>query len=556
MKFLGGDFRNVMSVRRFKKNVVEKEIKKLPEGLDTIYIYSKSEKFSYINPFKYKEEKRVGFWRHMGDSSGQGTPKIFFNRELAPPTGKHWKYSQEKIDTMIDEEKLILECRNCGYKHDKTKGIWKGCPVCGMDNPQPKYWVEEKEEEVLDSNWSDIYGYSTAWDFPTENSEILLKRVIESTSNTPSLRDTPLIEGNYPIDTKYFSEEFKERLLEKLTENANLDDLLDGVLIKSENWQALNLLLGKYKEKVQTIYIDPPYNTGSDEFIYKDKFQHSSWLTMMENRLSLARNLMKDDGVIFVNIDDNELERLKILESYIFGEDKFLETFIWNNTSTPPSLSDISRKNVEYILTFVKSKIKEKFKGRQAEGNDAPLINRGNPIRTLKFPKGSVSFKLPDGIHKKGKKGNVNLLDDVEIKNCINVRDFRLEFESKWSQETLDEEIKKGTTFIIKSENFAIRYLRKEVSKKWITPDKYIDVIFLDKKAGIGTNEDATKEIKNLNLSFSSYPKPSSLLHYLVRMVSAKNDLILDFFAGSGTTAHAVMKLNKEDGGKRKYILV
>jgi len=181
------NFRNEISIRRFKKNVMDKEIKKLPEGLDTIYVYSCSEKFSYITPYKLKEEKREGFWRHMGDSSGQGTPKIFFGKELAPPAGKHWKFSQERIDQLIEEGKLILECRNCGYIHDKSKGIWEGCPKCGADDPIPKYWVEEKEEEVLDSNWTDIYGYSTTWDFKTENSEILLKRVIESTSNEGDL---------------------------------------------------------------------------------------------------------------------------------------------------------------------------------------------------------------------------------------------------------------------------------------------------------------------------------------------------------------------------------
>jgi len=182
------NFRNEISVRRFRKNVMEKDIKKLPEGLDTVYVYAKNfEFFSYTNPFKKKNEKRNGYWRHMDDSTGQGTPKIFFGKELAPPKGKHWKFSQEKINKMIEEGKLILQCKHCGYIHDKTKGLWKGCPVCGKDDPQPKYWVEEKDVEILDSNWSDIYGYSTTWNFPTENSEILLKRVIESTSEEGDL---------------------------------------------------------------------------------------------------------------------------------------------------------------------------------------------------------------------------------------------------------------------------------------------------------------------------------------------------------------------------------
>ncbi len=181
------NFRNEIGVRRFRKNVMEKEIKKLPEGIDTIYVYSSTDHFKYIYPYKRKSKQRKGFWRHMGDSSGQGTSKIFFGKELSPPAGKHWKYSQENIDQRINNGTLILVCANCGYQHYKANGVWKGCPVCKDDKPIPKYWVEEQEDEVLDSNWIDLYGYSTGWNFQTENSEILLKRVIESTSNEGNL---------------------------------------------------------------------------------------------------------------------------------------------------------------------------------------------------------------------------------------------------------------------------------------------------------------------------------------------------------------------------------
>ncbi|ODN30437.1 site-specific DNA-methyltransferase [Fervidobacterium thailandense] len=182
------NFRNEISVRRFKKNIMDRLVKKLPEAIDTIYTYSKvAEKFYYENPLKERQVIRKGFWRHMDDSSGQGTPKSFFGKILEPPAGKHWKFSQEKIDKMIDEGKIILQCRNCGYVHDKSKGLWTACPVCGKDDPEPKYWVEESSDEVLDSNWTDIYGYSTGWNFPTENSELLLKRVIECASKPRDL---------------------------------------------------------------------------------------------------------------------------------------------------------------------------------------------------------------------------------------------------------------------------------------------------------------------------------------------------------------------------------
>ena len=177
------NFRNEINIRRFKKNVMNKEIYKLPEGLDTVLIYAKSVIFTYINPFKLKNQKREGFWRHMDDSSGQGQPKTFFGKEIYPPQGKHWKFSQENIDKMIKEGNLVLFCNKCGYVHDNIDVIWEKCPICNNDKPIPKYWVFERENEVLDSNWTDIYGYSISWDFSTENSETLLKRVIESTSD-------------------------------------------------------------------------------------------------------------------------------------------------------------------------------------------------------------------------------------------------------------------------------------------------------------------------------------------------------------------------------------
>lgn len=132
-----------------------------------------------------------------------------------------------------------------------------------------------------------------------------------------------------PVDTKYFPQEFKEKLLEKLTEKANLDDdLIDGILIKSENWQALNLLLNKYKNRVQTIYIDPPFNTGEDEFLYIDRYRHSCWYTMMDNRLELAQKLLRSDGNIFISIDENEKWGLKIIASRFF---EFFKELIWES---------------------------------------------------------------------------------------------------------------------------------------------------------------------------------------------------------------------------------
>jgi len=178
-------FRNEIVVNRIRKNVMIKQLQKaFPTATDSVFFYVKNDIARLLEITK-KIEKRRGFWRHMDDSAGQGPPKTFFGKTLEPPPGKHWKYSQENIQKLIEEGKLRLECKNCGYVH--TRGIWEGCPKCGKDDPRPKYWVEPSTTIVLDSDWTDIPGYSFDWGFPTENSESLLERIIRASSKQGDL---------------------------------------------------------------------------------------------------------------------------------------------------------------------------------------------------------------------------------------------------------------------------------------------------------------------------------------------------------------------------------
>lgn len=150
------------------------------------------------------------------------------------------------------------------------------------------------------------------------------------------------------LDTKFFSQDFKDRLLGHFE---NLDEEIGGLIIKSENFQALNLLIEKYREKVKCAYIDPPYNTGNDEFIYKDNYRHSSWLTMMEGRLRLVWELLTEDSAIFVSIDDNEQSYLRSLLKNIFGQDNEIAQIIWKKRSGPPNDKIIGSVH-EFILCF------------------------------------------------------------------------------------------------------------------------------------------------------------------------------------------------------------
>ncbi len=327
------------------------------------------------------------------------------------------------------------------------------------------------------------------------------------------------------------------------------------------------------------IYIDPPYNTGND-FVYRDNYKdnlrnyqeltgqfdsrgnrlstnsesdgryHSNWLSMMYPRLILARNLLKKDGIIFVSIDHREVSNLKCLMDEIFGESSFVTIFKWNKTSTPPSLSKKVRHKYEFILCYEKIYSSNEYQGGEADGGDMPLLNDGNPNSVIQIPKKYLHFKF-NGSYLMGQYGRVHLLNDIEIIDGYSHEDVILEGPFKWTQDNLNKEIEKGTTLIIKTEKFAIRYIREGIRQK-----KPSDIIS-KKECEVGTNEDAGKEIQRLfGKNIMSFPKPVSLMEYLINFIDTDNEIILDFFSGSSSSAHAVLELNKEDGGNRRFIQV
>ena len=286
---------------------------------------------------------------------------------------------------------------------------------------------------------------------------------------------------------------------------------------------------------------------------------HSDWCSMIYERLMLARNLLSEDGVIFISIDDNEHENLKKLCDEMFGEDNHAATFVWTKTSTPPALSYKTRKTVEYVLAYEKRMSALKYYGSPLDGGDAPLLNTGNPVKELCFPVGSIRFNfLDDGVIHAGKKDKVDILNDIQVKDGVNENVVRCQGEFKWEQKTLEAEVTEGTYFIIKSDKFSIRFQRKNTGESYKTPTNYLD-IDLNKNSCVGTNESAVKELDGIGLKGCfEYPKPTTLIRKVVDMI-CKNDksaLVLDFFSGSATTAHAVMQLNAEDGGHRKFIMV
>lgn len=339
----------------------------------------------------------------------------------------------------------------------------------------------------------------------------------------------------------------------ELDENSDIEffdengELKQNLLIKGNNLLALHTLKEKMSGQVKLIYIDPPYyfdkTKPTDAFRYNSNFKLSAWLTFMKNRLEVARDLLKNNGAILVHIGEDGYAYLKLLMLEIFGKDNFIETFIWKTTDNPDSLSNKSRSSVEYIIAFEKKIDKSAaYIGRETENGDVPLLNTGNNKKELIFPKGSIHFNIPDQHIFSGKPDRVEILDGFDISNGLNDREVRLVGEFRWTQNTLNEEIEKGTFFIVKSDKFSIRFQRIEGS--YMAPEKYIDEQYLSKTIGVGTNEDASAHMKKMGIKFTA-PKPESIVAFFVKAITNEGDIVLDFFAGSGTTQATALKMRR-----------
>ena len=356
-----------------------------------------------------------------------------------------------------------------------------------------------------------------------------------------------------------------------------------NLIIEGDNYHSLSVLNYTHANKIDVIYIDPPYNTGSKDFIYndtfidrEDTFRHSKWLSFMSRRLVLAKELLTDQGIIFISIGEDEYAQLKILCDEIFGEDNYITNFIWEKTQHFGRQKVNSYNNSDYILTYAKklkgSKLKELLVEKvKTEFEDAPLYNAGNPMNTLTFPKGSVKFNIADGEYSSTTDDKYELQNKVKIANGRNLTEFSLKFRSRWSQATVEAKITQGTTFWVKSEKFAVRAIYPSDKTSNESPKQ---ILFSNRNnefqavsrfgQKIGVNEEASAELKDIigEQDTFSYPKPKSLITYLLSLIfdpekdtHLNNFTVLDFFAGSGTTGHAVMELNSLDGGTRKFIL-
>lgn len=358
----------------------------------------------------------------------------------------------------------------------------------------------------------------------------------------------------------------------------------ENLLIEGDNLEALKSLLPRYRGQVKCIYIDPPYNTGNEGWIYNDNVndprirkwlgdvvgseaddlcRHDKWLCMMYPRLALLRELLREDGVIFISIDDAELSNLLAACDELFGPQRRLAVFTWVRKKKGSNLCKEFRKVTEYVVAYKNRDEPVPLYGAPAYAEkQVPLLNRSNPVSTITFAPNTVRAGqgISDGMIRAGRFGSgelaVNLSNDIRVRDSIIVDQFSLTGRFRWSQKTVDAELAQGSLFTA-SRTFRINVSRFNQSDKFKAPSS-----LLTSADGIGTNEDASEELRALfpeleKLPFD-FPKPASLVRYLIRAV-CKDDrdaLVLDSFAGTGTTGHAVVDLNRSDGGSRRFILI
>lgn len=349
-----------------------------------------------------------------------------------------------------------------------------------------------------------------------------------------------------------------------------------NLYIEGDNLEVLKILQESYLNKIKCIYIDPPYNTGND-FIYNDKFIndneleesgqideynnklvsnsesngrfHSDWLNMLYPRIKLARNLLKNDGMIFISIDENEYVNLKKICDEIFGEKSYVTTFIWKKTSNPNSTGNNIGIEHEYILMYVKSdEYKLKFLPLNKEdldkytGEDEYVATRGR-------------YKLV-GLNKTGTVNDLrpNLMYDIEAPDGTIIKP---QPRWRWSKEKFDNGIIENRVVFRENKGkwsvFYKQYLNEDTEGNIVERGNLIKTIFDD----CGRTTDGTLEINNLlGKGYFDFPKPTALIKKILYFATVDEDIILDFFSGSGTTADAVMQLNSEENANRHFIMV
>lgn len=432
-----------------------------------------------------------------------------------------------------------------------------------IENFQKKLWLKKKF--VVESNYC-ITLDRIPKKFYSEivSNEKQIEEWIELFDINGSNVDEEFLEDNpyLLLDTKFFDEDFKEKIIARFD---NLDEETNGLLIHSDNFQALNTIESKYNQQVQAIYIDPPYNTNSSEIIYKNGYRESSWISLMKDRLNMSRKVMTKDGIITVAIDDKEVSKLWELMNQIYGDENHLGTVVVRNNPKGRMTNRKISLMHEYTLAF---------------GNTDSSSIKKLPVKPEEKSHGykqdeDGTWYCPVNLRKQGvdseaEKSDGSLAEryypiyynpntgEISVTNKYDIEILPIDIGGSkriWrrGKDVIDEMYKNKEVWVQETKNGYQIYFKfrggldgKQVPSIW-SESKY------------SASEHGTRVLDNIlgKRELFSYPKSHfAVMDNLLSMTNEKEATILDFFGGSGTTGHATIQLNREDKGNRKYILV
>lgn len=470
-----------------------------------------------------KNKERTLLEKHLSDYTAKNTADYFIHKDLGG-------FLKRELDFYIKNEVMNLDDIDNAQTADNIAQNLRLIQtlraiafdiiafLAQLENFQRRLW--EKKKFVADCHY-----LITLDNIPSQFYDEIFanEKQIQEWQNLYGAENIKRENVHLVINTSLFNHAFQAKLLATFTD---LDNEINGTIIHSDNFQALNLLQNKYQGQVKCIYIDPPYNTDGDGFLYKDGYKSSSWLTLMENRISIQKNLMSRDGTLAISIDDNEVHNLDLCVSEIMNYQKIGELSV--TRAEGGGLAKRIVKGHDYLMLYARNL------------DTCPALLRPKEIRGKTVQINGEQFWIEtDWLRVEFGKYGTLLYEDIEKVKGLE------------KKQEIDNGIANGQYVLIpKDGNHIVGRYRsiKEDGSKFYSVIKHL-------------NTDGTAILKNLfpNNDFG-YPKPVSLIsQYVLGSTFSKiynNALILDYFAGSGTTAHAVINLNREDNGNRKFILI
>lgn len=532
-----------------------------------------------------KQPKRDLLLKHLNNYTTKNTADYFIHKDLG-------KFLNNELDFYIKNEVMHLDDvvnSDSFAQIEKQLAIVKCVRLIGreligflasLEDFQKRLWLKKKFVVsshycvTLDRVNADLYGEIAGNAKQWEQWESFGLNVGDSDKGDWGTAEYLVSHPFLMVDTSLFEVGFKAKLLREIED---LDGQTDGVIIHSDNFQGLNLLQEKYREQIQSIYIDPPYNTSASEILYKNSFKHSSWMSLIENRIELTKGFLNSQGLICVTIDDLELFNLKSIMDGVFGSENFLSNvLIRNNPSGRSTLKGFS-VNHEYGLFYSKSTLEggvgrlphdENQKSRYSlsdekgfyewenlrrNGPDSQKEDRPKQYYPIVYDKSANTVSLTnmewDEINRTwiyqtdSLKENEILLFPHHPKGDLKVW--------RYSKEHIENEPERFQ--VIFKDGFYEVYRKKYINNEGILPRTWWD------RPGYSARDNGTRVLIELfgKVAQFDFPKAIEAVRDSLKVLKANpKDIILDYFAGSGTTAHATIALNREDNGNRKYILI